>query len=287
MFVQALVFALFPVLSKAAVCASTAGITPLPIHSHNDYTRNVPLCDALANSASSIEADVWWTNGIMFVAHTADTQDASKTLQSLYLESLLSMLNAQNPNGVKKGVKPNGLFVSSPSTTLQFLIDFKTDGPTTFQPVVDALKPLADAGYLTSFQNGVLTESAITVVGTGNTPLTSVQAMSPRTIFFDAPLNDLASGKYTSDVAPLASADFGATIGWIGILPISSSGRATIKQWFGDAHSRGIKARFWDTPDYLTVVMEQIWGELLDDGEDWLNVDHLTTAKNYILARAS
>ena len=159
-------------------------------------------------------------------------------------------------------------------------------GRSTFQPVVDALKPLANAGYLTTYSNGVLTESAITVVGSGNTPLDQVQAMSPRTVFFDAPLDSLTSSstQYTSIVSPLASADFGSTIGWLGILPISSSQRSTIKEWFGDAHSRGIKARFWDTPDYLVPVMEQIWGELLNDGEDWLNVDHLTDAKNYYTA---
>jgi hypothetical protein len=65
------------------------------------------------------------------------------------------------------------------------------------------------------------------------------------------------------------------------VLPISSSQRATIKQWFGDAHARGIKTRFYATPDYLSVVMKQVWGELLDDGTDWLNVDHLTTARDY------
>ncbi|KAF5383290.1 hypothetical protein D9615_005021 [Tricholomella constricta] len=271
-------------LAKRATCGSTVGIIPLPIHSHNDYTRNVALCDALANSASSVEADVWWKDNKLYVAHTEGEIDTSRTLASLYVQPLLSMLNAQNPGGVKPGVKPKGLFVSSPSTTLQLLIEFKTDGASTFQPVVNALKPLADAGYLSSFSNGVFTESAITVVGTGKTPFNLVKAQSPRTIFIDAPLHLLASSpQYTSDVAPLASTDFGANVDWEGIFSISSEERAKIKLWVGQAHARGIKARFYGTPDWLSAVMKNVWGELLDDGEDWLNVDHLTTARDYYI----
>ena len=46
------------------------------------------------------------------VAHTEDEKNASITLDSLYIESLLTMLNAQNPGGVKAGVRPKFDLVS-------------------------------------------------------------------------------------------------------------------------------------------------------------------------------
>lgn len=150
----------------------------------------------------------------------------------------------------------------------------------TFPAVVAALAPLRDAGYLTNATSGKVTESSITVVGTGNTPLASVLAQEPRTLFFDAPLNKLNS-TYTADVAPLASADFGADIVWFGLLPLDSIRRGIIKGWFDDAHKQGVKARFYNTmasPDY---VRENVWSELLNDGVDWLNADDLAAAAKY------
>ncbi|CAA7266410.1 unnamed protein product [Cyclocybe aegerita] len=276
-------------LAKRAVCGSTAGINPLPIHSHNDYTRNVALCDALANSASSIEADLWWRDNTLFVAHFEFERDSRRTLQSLYVEPLLALLNAANPGGVKPGVRPKGLWPSSPNTALQLLIEPKSDGNAAFPAIVAALKPLADAGYLTSFSNGVLTPSAITVVGTGNTPLARVQSQNPRTFFFDAPLTALAPGSnthFTSTLSPLASADYMSVVGWLGIGSLSADKKATIRRLVGDAHARGIKVRFWGSPGRILGIngpMKAVWKELLDAGVDWMNVDNLTTARDYYL----
>lgn len=96
--------------------------------------------------------------------------------------------------------------------------------------------------------------SVITVIGTGNTPLESVQTLgydlnTPRDIFLDAPLSAMPQDNenvYNSTVSPLASVDFGSTVGlgWI-VPPI---GRRRIRDLVKLAHSRGIQARFWNTP---------------------------------------
>lgn len=150
----------------------------------------------------------------------------------------------------------------------------------TFPAVVDALAPLRDAGYLTNATNGKVSESAVTVVGSGGTPLSAVLAQTPRTLFFDAPLNKLNS-TYTADVAPLASADLGADIVWFGLLPIDPARRDVIKGWFDTAHKQGAKTRFYNTmasPDY---ARDNVWTELLNDGEDWLNADDLPAAAKF------
>ena len=43
--------------------------------------------------------------------------------------------------------------------------------------ILDAFQPLRQRGYLTTFANGTLTNAAITVIGTGNSPLEQVKAL--------------------------------------------------------------------------------------------------------------
>lgn len=46
----------------------TRGIVPKPLHSHNDYWRDVPFYSALSYGAVSIEADVWLVDGKLYVS---------------------------------------------------------------------------------------------------------------------------------------------------------------------------------------------------------------------------
>ena len=146
--------------------------------------------------------------------------------------------------------------------------------------VIKALEPLRSKGYLSTSINGNLTLSSVIVVGTGNTPLPGILALNPRDIFFDAPLAALNS-TFIPSVSPLASTDYGATIGWSGIGTISDGQRALIKEFVNQAHALGIRARFWDTPGWPIHARDAVWSELLDDGADWLNADDLEAAANF------
>lgn len=93
------------------------------------------------------------------------------------------------------------------------------------------------------------------MIGTGNTHLSSVQALGydsskPRDIFVDAPLAalpDIADmEEYNNTVSPLASVDFGSTVGISWTIP--SIGRSRIRRLVNAAHAKGIQARFWNTP---------------------------------------
>ena len=150
--------------------------------------------------------------------------------------------------------------------------------------MIRALEPLRSAGYLTTSTNGNLSKAAVTVIGTGNTPLDKVQALEPRDFFFDAPLatlNDTSVAEWGPSLSPIASTDYGAVVGWFGIAPISDSQRATIQILVNDPHSRNITARFWDTPGWPISARENVWTELLSDGADWLNADDLLAASKF------
>lgn len=148
--------------------------------------------------------------------------------------------------------------------------------------ILKALEPLRSRGFLTTFTNNTLKLSAVTVVGTGNSPLEQVKALSPRDFFFDAPLTQLTDPSLNTTwdptLSPLASTDYGAAIGWSGIGAINDTQRSAILKFVNDAHTMGIRARFWDTPGWPINAREAIWQELLNDGADWLNADDLEAA---------
>ncbi|KAJ6608268.1 hypothetical protein B0H10DRAFT_2068230 [Mycena sp. CBHHK59/15] len=242
----------------AALLSTSVAVKP--IHSHNDYTRAVPLWDALNLSIMSVEADIWWTDNQLLVAHTAGEEDPKKTLDSLYLSPILGIINGTIPS-----ITP--ISVANP---LQLLIDFKSDGPTTFQPLLNALQPLRAGGHLTTYANGQITQGAVTVVGTGNTPLASVIASNPRDVFFDANILQLYSTKpgagleWGAEIAPLASCSYG-----------SVSSTAQMQELVRNAHDFGIRSRFWDTAASVST-----WDTFWAAGSDWVNADDLQAVSN-------
>lgn len=150
--------------------------------------------------------------------------------------------------------------------------------------VLEALQPLREGGYLTTYANGTLTTSAVTVIGTGNTPLDGILALNPRDFFYDAPLEavtDTSLADFNATISPIASTDYMQFVGWNGIGTIPDDARANLTRLVNDAHSRGIKSRFWDTPEWPIYAMKAIWKELQLAGSDWLNADDLETAANF------
>lgn len=145
------------------------------------------------------------------------------------------------------------------------------------------MQPLREKGYLTTYENGILTESAITVTGTGNTPLDGVLALEPRYVFFDAPLTGLKTSNVTFDesISAIASTNYDKAVGWKGLGVINETQLANLTQLVNDAHDLGLTARFWNTPDSPVYARNAVWKQLLDVGADWLNADDLEAASQF------
>jgi len=109
--------------------------------------------------------------------------------------------------------------------------------------------------------------------------------LEPRDYFFDAPLtrlNDTSlNTTWDATLSPIASADYGATVGWSGLTIISDAQRNIITTLVNDAHSRGIQTRFWHTPGWPTIARNSVWRELLNAGADWLNAEDLEAASKF------
>ncbi|PIL31588.1 hypothetical protein GSI_06290 [Ganoderma sinense ZZ0214-1] len=265
----------------------TQNIVPKQIHSHNDYWRDVPFLTALSYGVASVEADVYLINGTLFVGHETQALTKDRTFDALYIQPILQVLRLTNHKSAftGNGNSANGVFDTNSGFPLQLLVDVKGDGPTTLPAILQALQPLRAEGYLTTFADGMLSQSAVTVVGTGNTPLEGVKALEPRDFFYDAPLTQLndpsLNTTFDATISPLASTDWATAVGWSGIGTISEGQLANLTQFVGDAHALGIKARFWDTPEWPIFARNAIWKVLAENGADWLNADDLEAASSF------
>ncbi|KAL8715350.1 MAG: hypothetical protein Q9220_000683 [cf. Caloplaca sp. 1 TL-2023] len=176
------------------------GILPVPVHSHNDYWRKVPLYSAIEAGCMSVEADVWLFDGQLYVGHSLASLTPNRTLASLYIDPLVTILENQNPSTPlhpDSNSSHHGVFDTVPEQSLTLLIDFKTAGSALFPSVVAALQPLRSRGYLTHRNGTRILNRPVTVIGTGNTPFNMVEsdATNPyHDIFFDAPLGAMWEG---------------------------------------------------------------------------------------------
>lgn len=262
----------------------TQGIIPKAVHSHNDYWRPAPFYSALAIGAVSIEADVWLYDGTLYVGHEESALTKARTLDSLYVQPILDVLHRQNPNSTFiNGPTKNGVYDTSSSQTLYLFIDLKTDGATTWPAVIEALAPLRDAGYLTSYNGSAVVSGPVTVIGTGNTPLDQVQGVSPRDYFWDGPLPTLGTtySNITKDVSPIASTAFSAQFGNVKSRELNSTQSELLHSQIATAHAKGIAVRYWDLPGWPVGTRNAIWRTLWDAGADLINVDDLEAVADF------
>ncbi|KAI3396171.1 hypothetical protein diail_374 [Diaporthe ilicicola] len=259
-------------------------VIPKRIHSHNDYWRKVPLFTALNQGCISVEADVWLFDDVdrrdhLYVGHDRAALQPSRTFQSLYIQPLVDILTRQNPTTKFYNDTHRGVFETAPNQTLTLLVDVKTAGPQTWTKVVEQLEPLRQRGWLTHFANGTIHQRAVTVVGTGNTPFDLLTSNDTyRDYFFDAPLDRLSESPYDMTNSYFASVSFGSTIGsaWMG--KISKEQIRRIRLQVQQAHARGLKARYWDIPEWPVNVRNRLWDVLVQEGVDLLNADNVKAA---------
>ncbi|KAF9654334.1 hypothetical protein BDM02DRAFT_3085763 [Thelephora ganbajun] len=264
----------------------TQDLVPKRIHSHNDYWREVPLLTVLSYGVGSVEADVWLFGGAgdLLIGHDPESLTADRTFGSLYVQPLLEILKPQNPGyDLYKGSPPTGIFDTSSGASLNLLVYVKTDGASALPVILKALKPLRDAGYLTTYySNGTLVRSAITVIGTGNSPLDLVRALDPRDYFFDGPLANLSRGDiFKPTLSPIASTGYAVAVGWNGLGTIPDNQLTKLRKLIDDAHALGVQARFWDTPGWPVSARNNVWMVLLENGADWLNADDVEAASEF------
>lgn len=174
---------------------STRAARPISCSSQNDYWQPVPLFSAIQAGCTSVEIDVWLFDNELYVGHTTSALTDERTLRSLYLDPLATLLAKQNPvtRFAPAGTALNGIFDTIPSQSLVLLIDFESIDTLMWPTLNMQLQPLREAGYLTHFNGSDLLQRPITIVVSGNVPFDLLAAsMTYRDIFYDAPLDRMA-----------------------------------------------------------------------------------------------
>ena len=278
-------------------------VHPVSVHSHNDYWRPYPLFSALAAGCSSVEADVWSRADDPFVGHVRKALSDSKTLRTLYVDPLRSILDSINSVGgnttfnSSDGRPADGVFRTDPTQTLILLIDVKTNATETWPQVVQALQPLRERGYLSSMSDGKISLGPVTIVGSGNigsSPEVLGSGCAALTTFvdtfLDAPLEKLTDAKNFATLScgesflglPLAkyyvaSAPFRRTVGLVNA-GFRSSQMETIRSSIQAAAAKNLTSRYWQLPAWPVSLRDKVWSVLTSEGIGLLNADDIESA---------
>ncbi|KAF2202618.1 hypothetical protein GQ43DRAFT_470732 [Delitschia confertaspora ATCC 74209] len=264
----------------------TRGIIPKAFHSHNDYWRDVPFYSGLSYGAISTEADVWLINGTLYVGHELSALTEERTFESLYVNPILDTLHRQNPitNFVTSPTR-NGVFDADAGQTLYLFVDIKTGPMDTWSAVLSALSPLVREDYLSIYDGKTFKSGPVTIIGTGNAPLSTIQSTplsesNPRYAFYDAPLPLLSStfDNITRFDSPIASTNFAAQFGNVVMETMNSTQLDLLREQVTTAHEKGIKVRYWNQPSWPIGTRNAVWRTLIDEGVDFINVDDLAGA---------
>lgn len=254
-------------------------VLPVPVHSHNDYERRIPLFEALGSGCISVEADVHLKDNDLLVGHSDANLHKDVTLRSLYLEPLQRILEEQNVGTSSR----RGVYDLAPEQTLVLLVDFKSSGPDAFAEMDAQLELLRDLDFLTYWDGTTRIMRPLTIVASGNSNFDSVLALNAthRDIFWDAKLerlvalddsfdNESPTYKFNQSNSYFASTEFKNAM-----LYTSRNDTGRSPNQLEQARVRGLLTRYWDAPTEPPNLREVVWRFLIDAGVGVLNVDDL------------
>jgi hypothetical protein len=248
--------------------AAAQFVTLANAFAHNDYRHKHPLLDAENNGYTHIEADVFLHSNKLVVAHINPYFKNKRTLENLYLAPLFEQVQANNGN-VYQG--------NDASVTL--MIDIKTDAQKTY----DALQPLLEKykSMLSSYEDGVVTTRAVTIVLSGHKPYDVVRTAKNRLVFIDEDLRKVDRDTI-ANISRMASCKYSKLLKWKGNGCMSPREKERLLSYVSIAHKNGDQVRLWASPDNKAV-----WKEILSCGVDLINTDKLTTLKDFLIARSA
>ena len=216
------------------------------------------------------------------MGHSRDALSPNLTFKGLYVEPLIHELEAKNREAVMHPADaPRGLFDVDPTQTLVLLLDVKAEPAKTWPLLAQSLEPLRGRGWLTSVRGEKINTGPVTVVVTGKLPAYILERgadgmNNPCDIFLDAPLSTLGDSPFHTNNSYWASDSFAKKIGhvWLGRLHPGQIHR--VRQHVKEAHSRGLKVRYWGLPVWPLPLRDNVWKTLVQEGVDIVNVDDLT-----------
>jgi alkaline phosphatase len=221
---------------------------PYVMHSHNDYEQPIPFWTAYYAGAGSIEADIYLEYGDILVAHDREDIHPSRSLRSLYLDPIQSLLK-----------KHNGWLSADTSYKLQLLIDLKS--PT--NPCIDSLVAILER------YPDIIRSKQIQIVLSGSRPKPEDFHRYPEYILYDGRPDEVYPANISHRV-PIISESFRSITKWNGYGVLTAADKEKLVKIINETHAKGKKIRFWGAPDFINA-----WYELGKLGIDFMNTDNL------------
>ena len=224
-------------------------------HSHNDYKQSHPFVTAYKAGFGSIEADIFFRNDKLLVAHDTSEIIQGNMLQKLYLDPLLNKITAHH-----------GQVYNDASRQLILLIDIKEEATSTLQKLIDILK---DYPALTNC-------ASLKMVITGNQPAETLLQAYPSYLYFDGNLTKTYTVEAMKKIA-LFSDNFKNYSKWDGMGALPAVDQLKIDSAINKAHAFNKPIRFWGAPD-----VKPAWLQFTNMNVDYLNTDHIHKLARYI-----
>ncbi|MFT4154076.1 phosphatidylinositol-specific phospholipase C/glycerophosphodiester phosphodiesterase family protein [Parafilimonas sp.] len=226
------------------------------IHSHNDYTHALPFWDAYHNSAADIEADVYYVNGALMVAHNKTDIKPSNSLGSMYIQPIVQLFDT--------GKNMHSFYL---------MIDIKENQAAALPALMNLLQQHP------SVFNRQLNKNAVQVFISGDRPPDSTFHNYPGYIMFDGvPAVNYAPQDLEKIV--MISDDFHAYSNWNGAGFIPATDSIKIKKMIQAAHALGKPVRLWGAPD-----TQECWKTMINLHADVINTDKVEACRQFLNAQ--
>lgn len=242
-------------------------VTPLPLaHSHNDYERLNPLKDALANGFTSVEADVLYIYGKLYVGHNMPKKKRHplQTLTKQYLKPLYKRFKANNGE-IYKGYEGD----------FYLWIDIKFEPYRAYESLKEKLFPFRE--MLNYYENGEFHKGKVTVILSGERPFRTLLFDDLQLMTLDGRPDDLAKN-YATHLMPFISEHAGKVCQVKNYDAVGEKEIQRIYELVEKTKAQGKKVRLWATPED-----EKLWVELEKAGVGLINTDDLGRLRKHLL----
>ena len=231
---------------------------PVLIHSHNDYWRPVPFWTAYSSKLYSYEADIYYVDGQIYVAHDREDIKPENTLEKLYIEPIVSVYKA-NEGKPWKDAKHG----------IQLLVDIKDETDPSMQALSEAF-----GRYPEVFDRSV-NPYGVQIAITGNFPEPEDFDKWPKFMGIDGRLDiDYTPEQFERVV--LISESLRDFVKWNGKGTLIPEQEEKLKEVIDRVHKMGRPIRFWSTPECETTYY--IFYNL---GIDFVNTDQPAVASAF------
>lgn len=221
---------------------------PILLHSHNDYTKQVPFYEAYSQGVNSIEVDLHYVDGELMVGHDPEDIAELRTFEALYVNPIVEQFRLNE-----------GRAWSGSDRRMQLMVELKTASEITLPAVVEVLNRYADVFDISKNEN------AVDVTITGKVPAPQDFDKYPSYIKFDGNLGAEYTAEQLERVA-IISENFRNYSKWNGKGVMLAPELEKVKKAVATAHQMDKPIRFWGAPDGVTV-----WYTFYNLGVDYLS----------------